>query len=128
MLNDNEKDIKKVDNKIDKVKEKKYEIEKNIENINKQYKNLENINERFIETSKSIDKCINILMVSLKGKQLSMYFDSILEQNKQTLNQINQKINESKDLFKKSLDELNFAKEELTQEENNQKDKKDKDE
>ncbi len=128
MLNDNEKDIKKVDNKIDKVKEKKYEIEKNIENINKQYKNLENINESFIETSKSIDKCINILMVSLKGKQLSMYFDSILEQNKQTLNQINQKINESKDLFKKSLDELNFAKEELTQEENNQKDKKDKDE
>lgn len=104
---------KKADNTILFKKKKINEIDDMLDLEKKNTKKLENLRENFCNLHKDMDKCIDLLSKSIKGKNVEIALSDMRASSEKLYNKTNENINIELKKIKKRVNKLYSQKEEI---------------
>lgn len=108
---------KKADNKIINKNDSIFIIDSEIDNYKKDLNSLDIIKSDMISLKNSVDKCVELLQLSAKGKNFEKRLSSISNNNAVNLKLVTQKIDDQRIEIENSIKYLKNKKEELDKEE-----------
>jgi len=104
---------KKADNRLIENKNKMNEINSKLDYEKNKMKRLDDMEELFVSLNKDINKCVELLGESIKGKNVSRRLNSVQENNNINLRKGMVNIEEERESIKKNIVELSNEKDEL---------------
>lgn len=111
----------KNENFKDEFKKRINEIDNQIDNEKKRIRKIDNIQEEVTELNKNLNKCIELLSVSIKGEKKEKMLNDMFDKNKSFYANFSCTLDDEMSITKKKINKLNEEKENLIKE---NKDKK----
>lgn len=112
---------KRADNRININKEKIKNIDNRIDIEKDKLKKLDNIQDEFVSLNKSLNRCVELLSESIKGKKSNYMFEDMTNNNNNILKNVHSILDEEKTNTEKNLINLYSTKDQLEKENKKQK-------
>ena len=112
---------RKVDNEITSTKQKINEIDYKIDNEKEKIKKLDDIQESMTALNKSLNRCIELLSLSLKGPTSQNMFEDMQAQNKAIYQNVTSELDDEMDKTRSTINKLYEEKDNIIKEDKNKK-------